>query len=118
MFKHLFFLQNKLMKRYVEDGRLPEYPLDLSKKENVKVFRECVFHIIQELFEVTEHLKNRPNRKTQIYEYNRESFKEEISDALHLFLEMMILSGIGSEEIYREYKNKNDTNHRRIDEGL
>ncbi len=112
----LFNLQTKLMKRYVNLGFLPQFPLDLSVKNDVKTVRECVFHITQELFEAIYHLKNRPNRVSEIKDFNREEYEEELVDALHLFLELLILSNIDADKITNLYISKNDKNNKRVDE--
>ncbi len=112
--EQIFELQEKLMYKYVDLGFLPEFPLDLRKKENVKCFRECVFHLMQELFETVYHLKNRPNRLSEIPDYNREEFEEELIDALHLFVEACILSGMTPDHIMERYEAKNKINHDRV----
>jgi hypothetical protein len=73
--------------------------------------------VIQELFETVVHLKNRPNRQTQVYDYDREGFEEEIIDSVHLMLELMILSGITPVKLMELYRAKNKKNHERIDSG-
>jgi len=113
----LYDLQKKLVERYSNNQYLPELPLDLTSKDGVKVFRECVFHITQELFEAVYHLKNRPSRKEEVTDYNKDAFFEEMIDAFHLMLEAFILAGYSVEEIVTEYERKNKVNHKRLDKG-
>ena len=62
----LYDLQLALLSRYRDKGYILEFPLDLSSKEGVKVFRDCVFHITQELFEAVTHLKTDHREKKKL----------------------------------------------------
>jgi hypothetical protein len=117
LLEDIFYKQKFLMGKYKEKGLLPEFPLDLTKKEDVSVIEHCSFHLMKELFEAVSELKNRPNRKTNIEEYDREKYKEEIIDAFHLLIEFCILSGISCNELYEKYCEKNKKNLERIENG-
>jgi len=113
----LFQKQEILMNRYKGLGFLPQFPLNLTEKTSVQVVRDCAFHLVQELFEVIAHLKNRPNRKTEIKDFDENDFKEEVADVLHLLIELLILCGIDSHELFDLYIKKNEINHKRINLG-
>jgi len=115
--QRLYDLQKHLMERYRDKQYIPGFPLDLTSKKGVKVFRDCIFHITQELFEAVLYLKNRPSRKEEIIDYDEDAFLEEMIDALHLILEAFILAGYSVEEIVTKYEEKNKVNHERLNEG-
>ena len=45
--------------------------------------------------------------------FNNEKFKEEIIDIIHFVINLCIISGMDSEEIFNRYLNKNKENHKR-----
>ena len=50
-------------------------------------------------------------------EINQENLKEELVDVLHFFINMCIASGMGPDELFERYINKNKENHERKDSG-
>lgn len=50
-------------------------------------------------------------------QFNEEKFKEEIIDIIHFVMNLAIISGMSSEEIYNRYLNKNKENHQRQKDG-
>lgn len=53
-------------------------------------------------------------KRTQIE--NPKQFKEEIIDLVHFVLNLCIASGMNADEIFSQYSNKNDINHKRQDD--
>ena len=49
--------------------------------------------------------------------FNNEKFKEEIIDIIHFVLNLAIISGMNSKEIYKRYLGKNKANHKRQKDG-
>lgn len=50
-------------------------------------------------------------------EYNEEKFKEEIIDIIHFVLNLCIVAGMGPDEIYNKFMEKNKENGKRKDDG-
>lgn len=97
---------------------MPEWPIDITKKSNQQVCRNLAFFSMQELFEAVQHLKNsKSHRKTEIKEFDREAFLEELVDAFKLFLEILIFVGITPDEFYDAYVKKDAIIHDRIANG-
>ncbi len=69
-------------------------------------------HIIRELSEAMDHLKNKPWKKTTV-PVDREAFVEEISDVWHFFLQFHIVAGIDPQEIFDAYFRKTEINRSR-----
>lgn len=105
--------------RLLQDKRgFPEFPTDISSKKGQKFLNDIRHHLQDELHEASQHLKNaKSHRATEIPEVDREAFKEELVDALHLYFELVIASGITMEELVAAYMEKGCTNTSRILDG-
>ena len=69
----------------------PQIPLDLSKKSHQQVCRDVALKGVEEMFEALQHLKNwKPHRVTEVKEFNRDEFLEEVVDAF-IYLKMKLL---------------------------
>lgn len=117
---HVFQLQEQLMLRYKGLGttNMPDWPVDMTVKKNQQACRDAGLKSVEELFEALSELKHwKPHRKTDVTEFNRDAFLEEIVDSLHYMLELLIFVGVDSQELVDAYAAKNAKNHRRLDEG-
>ena len=103
----IFIKQNEFMSLLREHDKLPEYPLDLSTKPSQRLIKETVWNLVEELAEASYTLKNRTHRLTDDRQLDFEHFKEELGDTFAYFIEICILCGISSEELYNEYSRKN-----------
>lgn len=107
--------QEAFMNLLREKRNFPEFPTDLAAKKGQQFLKDIRNHLMEELFEAGQHLKNaKSHRATDIPEVDREAYKEELVDALHLFLELVIASGITQQELVEAYLKKGDVNERRI----
>lgn len=96
----------------------PQYPVDPSTKPGQKLLDNIAFNVMKELFEAVQLLKNsKDHRATELGEFDRESFKEELSDTLHYLFELMIVAGISVDELYESYMFKGYVNVERINSG-
>ena len=96
----------------------PSWPLDLSKKENQQHVRDMALRGVEEMFEALQHLKNwKPHRKTEITEFDRDEFLEEIVDAFNYFFSLIILTGFSSDDLYEAYLKKDAIIHSRLEDG-
>jgi hypothetical protein len=97
-------VQKELLARYIAKGSLPEFPLsDLESKQNQKVLKGFVDCFIEECSEAYNELElmlvaasaNKPEEaKEHLRRYN-----EEVADANHFLLEVLIYSGYESEAV-------------------
>lgn len=88
-------------------GSYPEWPLDISTKESQQVLRDTALKGIEEMFEALQHLKNwKPHRDTDLPDFNREEFLEEVVDAFNYFLSMLVLVGVSEDEFFQAYNLK------------
>jgi len=114
----MFEQQEAFMKLLQKHRGFPEFPMDLSKKASQKEIKKISFDAMGELFEAVQHLKNsKDHRATDVPELDREAYVEELVDCLHYFVEIAILSGISSEELFSAYIQKGDVNVNRIKNG-
>lgn len=49
--------------------------------------------------------------------FDAENFREEVVDLMHFVVNLALVGGISSQELYERYLEKNKENHRRIDTG-
>jgi uncharacterized protein YktA (UPF0223 family) len=57
------------------------------------------------------------HRLTDDREIDFDHYKEELGDAFAFFLEVCILSGIDADELFAEYKRKNQIVRERLEKG-
>ena len=87
----------------------PQWPVDLSLKENQQHVRDMALRGVEEMFEALQHLKNwKPHRRTEIREFDRDEFLEEIVDAFNYFLSILVLTGFDENDLISAYRKKDD----------
>ena len=107
--------QLKFMKLLQEKRNFPEFPVDIASKPGQKVIKDIAHDCMHELFEAIHLLKNSKNhRATNINDFDKDAFLEELGDVLHFYIEVCALAGISSEELYEAFMKKGDVNTTRI----
>ena len=105
----LFSLREDFMGRLEKSrpGSYPAWPLDISSKQSQQVLRDTALKGIEEMFEALQHLKNwKPHRSTDMPEFDREEFLEEVVDAFNYFLSVLVLVGVSEDDFFNAYKKK------------
>ena len=105
-FRDLFTLQKNLLDRYIKIESLPEYPIDVNTKESQDLIKDFAGRIIEELGEGYESYvemidmmsRGLPMKELEPFLQN---FNEEVADATHFWLELMIYSGFEEGHIYK-----------------
>ena len=93
----------------------PDWPLDLSNKSDQQFCRDMALRGVEEMFEALQHLKNwKPHRSTDIPEFNRDAFLEEVVDAFNYFLSVLVLVGVDEEEFFESYVSKDSIIRKRL----
>ena len=118
--KEIFSRRESFMLRLKETmpGSSPDWPVDLSEKENQQHVRDMALRGVEEMFEALQHLKNwKPHRQTEITEFNSDEFLEEIVDAFNYFLSILILTGFTAEDLIEAYRKKDDIINERLETG-
>ncbi len=116
----MFRLRQEFMKamKTARPNIYPDWPVDISEKQNQQLLRDTALKGVEEMFEALQHLKNwKPHRNTEITEFNRDEFLEEIVDAFNYFFSILVLTGVTSEELYSTYVKKDDIIHKRLQSG-
>lgn len=117
MLGETFRLQESFMEELREADRFPEWPVDLTTKPGQRLAKEIVFNLTAELHEATAILKNKMHRMSDDRTLDIDHYIEELGDAYAFFIELCIVSGISSVELFNEYKRKNAIVHGRLKEG-
>ena len=105
----MFSLRESFMNALKErnPNEYPTWPIDLSDKASQQHARDMALRGVEEMFEALQHLKNwKPHRVTQITEFDRDEFVEEVVDAFNYFFSVLVLTGVTSEELFKMYKKK------------
>lgn len=114
----MFVQQRNFMQLLREKRGLPDFPVDLTSKEGQQACREAGLSGIEEAFEAFSLLRNwKKHRATMVPEINREEFIEEMSDAFHYFIEVMVFADVSADEFYDIFTKKNNVNTQRINSG-
>lgn len=94
----IFELQKTLLSHYIGIEGLPSYPIDLNTKSSQVLIKDFCGRIIEELGEgfesyliMLDMFHNGYPEKDMIP--HLQNFNEEISDAIHFWLELLIFSG-------------------------
>ena len=96
----------------------PDWPVDLSAKENQQHVRDMALRGVEEMFEALQHLKNwKPHRQTEVTEFDRDEFLEEIVDAFNYFLSILVLTGFSADDLMDAYRKKDEIINARLESG-
>jgi hypothetical protein len=117
-FLEMYEQQRQFLELLREKRDHPDFPVDLSKKESQQFLKHLAHECMHELFEANMLLKNsKSHRATQLADFDREAYLEELSDVLHYLVGILIYSGITPEEMYDMYMKKGEVNINRINGG-
>jgi len=110
--------QKKFMELLQDRRDFPKFPVDMTTKPGQKLLKGITHECMHELFEANQTLRNsKDHRVTDVNDFNREHYVEELVDALHYFFEIAILSGVTMDELYDAYMKKGQVNVERIEGG-
>lgn len=117
--EEMFRLREGFMRHLQEvKGNVPSWPAELSKKDVQLFIKDVIFHSQEELFEALRELKNaKSHRQTDVPEFDRDHFLEEMVDSYNLFLEALVLVGITPDEFFKAYVAKDRVIHQRLTDG-
>jgi hypothetical protein len=102
----------------VKPGSYPLWPLDISSKASQQVLRDTALKGIEEMFEALQHLKNwKPHRSTEMPDFDRTDFLEEVVDAFNYFLSVLVLVGVTEDEFFEAYNKKDSIIRSRLTSG-
>jgi NTP pyrophosphatase (non-canonical NTP hydrolase) len=111
MLESLFSMQTQLMKKYNV-----QYPVSLHTKDGQFKLREMAWYVVEEVGEAMNVLKNRPWTNYQI-PIDENHYKEELSDIMHFYIELLIMSGLSAKDMYDLYCRKHAVNNFRTVSG-
>lgn len=118
MFRNMFTQQEEFLNLLTEKRNHPEFPLDISKKESQTFLKTLSHECMHELFEANMHLKNsKMHRSTELQDFDKEAYIEEIADVFHYLIGICIYSGIDIETVFDAFMKKGEKNFSRINSG-
>ncbi len=101
--KQMIEMQKSLLDKYIVIEGLPKYPIDINDRSGQKLIKDFIRRYIEELAEAFQELQNAYDRistnqlgsaKISVRDYN-----QEIADANHFLLEILIYVGIEVDEL-------------------
>jgi len=109
----LFDCQKKLQKLFIEEKN------EFSIEEKTDRVKDTILSLEDELHEILQLF---PWKKWKNYSGNEfvdiKKLKEEIADALHFFINLCLICGIDSHELFDSFIHKNLKNIKRIENGI
>ncbi len=111
----IFSRQKELMDKYHDiekkNGLLQteDVPVNIDSHLGQARLKDFAWRVTEEIGEAMNCLKNKPWKQTQM-ETDVLHYKEELADAFHFFVELCILSGINSEDLFNLYFRKSEVN--------
>lgn len=119
MLEVIFERQKQLMDKYhdIESKNLgyeaPQGVLDLHNPQHQQRLKDFAWRITEEIGEAMNCLKNKPWKQTHM-PTDEVHYAEELVDAFHFMVELLIHSGFTAESLVAMYLDKNDVNLFRI----
>jgi hypothetical protein len=118
--EHLFRLRREFLvalRRRVP-AAVRDMPVDPTDKDSQIFLRETTLRGVEEMFEALATLKNgKVHRQSEIREFDREHFLEEVVDAFNYFFNVLLYLGVTPEEFVEAYEKKHRVILRRVEEG-
>ena len=115
MLEEIFTRQNELLKKYHEiegkNGLLltKDVPVNVNDSKGQARLKDFAWRITEELGEAMNCLKNKPWKQTQMLT-DEAHYQEELADAFHFFVELLILSGVDARKLHDLYFRKSEVN--------
>jgi len=129
MLESIFKYQQSLIDKYLlieakngighgllTDDDYKDGKLDINSHRVQYLLKDMAWRITEELGEAMNNLKNRPWKKMHI-KTNKAAYEEELIDAFHFFIELLITSGFTPTKLYKAYVTKADINKKRQSSG-
>lgn len=113
----IFQMRHDFMSRMLEvmPHAQPNFPVDVTTKESQQYCRDLALRGVEEMFEALQHLKNwKTHRVTEISEFDRENFLEEVVDAFNYFFALLVALDCSPEEFFEAYLKKDKIIHQRV----
>ena len=118
MFSEMWKDQQDFLNILIKKMKLPAYPIDVKSKSGQQLLRDCLRDAADELHEARLVLKNsKSHRTTEIVDFDREHFIEEIVDAIKFCLGSLIYANVTIEEFFNAFKKKTLINLKRQQDG-
>ena len=115
MLESIFNRQKELMDKYhiiEKENELlqtEDCPVNIDDKKGQQRLKDFAWRVTEEIGEAMNCLKNKPWKQTHM-QTDQTHYQEELIDALHFFVELLILSGMEAKDVYRMYVKKNEVN--------
>jgi len=93
----IFARQRDLMDKYKEIEQLPDPPLSLHHHSGQRIIRDFAWRTVEELTESYEAFKEFLEYQDEVHRHHQ---IEELADALHFIVELLIFAGVTSTQCF------------------
>ena len=111
--EEMFRLQEALQTKYNGGER----PGDMVGAARMNYVRTMVLATEDELHEALRETSWKPWSHHTLHNINREEYLDELVDAWHFFMNLLLVANITADEFFNQYLRKNQINHGREDNG-
>lgn len=101
----IFECQRSLMAKYKAIEQLPSAPVSVHHASGQRVIKDFAWRTVEELTESYEAWEKHPDDTTTAEQHAL----EELADAVHFFVELLIFAGITPEQCYLRYAEMKPT---------
>lgn len=110
----MLWLQERLQRRYYGGAA----PNELSFNSRINYIKDMMLATTDELHEALRETPWKPWSKTTEWSPEaRNAYVDELVDAWHFFMNLMLVAGVTADELHTRYLRKNNINHGRIEDG-
>jgi len=111
MLEDIWKRQRELVEKYaeIEGFSLDDIPVNLDTKKGQNRVRDMMWRVVEELGEAANCLRNKPWKQNEV-PTDKDHYFEELSDAMHFFVELLLVSGLTAEDAWNLYRRKFEVN--------
>ena len=102
--KDMYNKQKEIAEKYKEIEGMPNLPMNINTKDGQIFMKKMIYRTIEELGESYQSIFDPENNAVIVNGIDLHK-SEELADALHFFLEMLVVVGIGPEILEEAYKS-------------
>jgi NTP pyrophosphatase (non-canonical NTP hydrolase) len=113
----IFCHQEKLQERFDVQKKIADHPS--MKQQYINQMALAIHEEAVEMLSATQYKDPDfvPFGWKRGQKFDMDNFREEIADLMHFVVNLALVAGMTSKELYDRYVEKNQENHRRIDYG-
>lgn len=102
----------EVMREAQEEYEWNQSEIDINTKEGQEKIKKMIYYCVEELFELSNEMKQRPWAKTE-YQVDEMHVRDEIADSVAFLLVIILQCGLDAEELFEIVVRKMKVNEMR-----